>query len=179
MRYAQGGGLTARRRALREQVRLEAAGRFAAGEDNAVVARELRVHVRSVQRWRRAWDAGGDAVLYSAGPPRRPRLDERQWAVVEAELAAGPVAAGWSDQRWTLARVATVIGRRFHISYTLVGVAGLLHRHGWSVQIPARRAVERDVDAVAGWVKDTWPAVERPGRRRERGSSLKTRPDSR
>jgi hypothetical protein len=39
VRYPQGGGLTAERQAFREQIRMEAAGRFAAGEDSAVVAR--------------------------------------------------------------------------------------------------------------------------------------------
>nr|WP_234701453.1 helix-turn-helix domain-containing protein [Streptomyces sp. SPMA113] len=34
--------------------------RFAAGTSNAEVAKDLRVSVRSVQRWRRAWhDVGG------------------------------------------------------------------------------------------------------------------------
>ncbi|MFF7242154.1 winged helix-turn-helix domain-containing protein [Streptomyces collinus] len=30
----------------------------------------------------------------------------------------------------------------------------MLHRHGWNHQVPARRALERDEAAVAGWVKD-------------------------
>ncbi|WP_442814330.1 helix-turn-helix domain-containing protein [Streptomyces sp. NBC_01808] len=54
MRYAQGGGLTEERRAFREKLRLEAAERFRAGDDNAVIARDLRISVRSVQRWRRS-----------------------------------------------------------------------------------------------------------------------------
>jgi hypothetical protein len=55
MRYPQGGGLTAERRAVRERLRLQAAEGFARGEDNQVIARQLRVSVRSVQRWRKAW----------------------------------------------------------------------------------------------------------------------------
>jgi hypothetical protein len=39
-------------------------------------------------------------------------------------------------------------------------VAVLLKRHGWTCQVPARRAVERDEQAVADWVKRTWPQVE-------------------
>jgi len=41
--YAQGGGLTHERRAFRERWRMEAAGRFALGEENAVIAHDLRV----------------------------------------------------------------------------------------------------------------------------------------
>ncbi|WP_211269267.1 helix-turn-helix domain-containing protein [Saccharothrix syringae] len=67
MRYAQGGGLTDEQREFRERLRLQAAERFAAGETNTVIAKELRVSVRSVQRWRRSWAAGGSRALASAG----------------------------------------------------------------------------------------------------------------
>ncbi|MFJ5970096.1 winged helix-turn-helix domain-containing protein [Streptomyces sp. NPDC093060] len=157
MRYAQGGGLTDERRAFRERLRMEASERFALGDKNAVIAHELRVSVRSVQRWRKAWSQGGPRALASKGP----------------------VAHGWPDQTWTLSRIRTLIGRRFHKSYTVQGIAALLKRHGWSCQVPARRAVERDEAAVAGWVKETWPSVEGPWRRSGPGSSSRTRPVSR
>ncbi|MEV5646084.1 helix-turn-helix domain-containing protein [Streptomyces flaveolus] len=67
MRYPQSGGLTAERRVFRERIRMEAAGMFAEGQDNAMVAKELRVSVRSVQRWRRSWQEDGRQTLYSKG----------------------------------------------------------------------------------------------------------------
>ncbi|WP_406424672.1 hypothetical protein [Streptomyces sp. NBC_00842] len=45
--------------------------------------------------------------------------------------------------------------------------------------MPARRASERDEEAVVGWVKDTWPQVESPRRRGAPGSCSRTRPSSR
>ena len=119
-----------------------------------LIAKDLRVSVRSVQRWRQAWAEGGPRALRSQGPASLPRLSEKQFAQLEAELAKGPAAHGWEDQRWTLGRVKTVIGRRFHLTYTIQGVRKLLVRNGWSCQVPARRAMERDDDAVAGWVKE-------------------------
>ncbi|MCX4564478.1 winged helix-turn-helix domain-containing protein [Streptomyces phaeochromogenes] len=179
MRYAQGGGLSDERRQFREDIRMTAADRFALGEPSPVIAKELRVSVRSVQRWRRAWDKGGPRALHSAGSASPPRLSEAQFAQLERELAKGPVAHGWPDQRWTLSRVKTVIGRRFHKSYTLQGVRKLLIRHGFSCQVPARRAVERDEERVTGWGKETWPQVEGPRRRSTPGSSSRTSPVSR
>ncbi|QFZ20493.1 winged helix-turn-helix domain-containing protein [Saccharothrix syringae] len=179
MRYAQGGGLTDERREFRERLRLQAAERFADGEANAVIAKDLRVTVRSVQRWRRSWVAGGSRALASAGPASSPRLDEAKFAQLERELHKGPMAHGWPDQIWTLSRLKTVIGRRFHLAYTVQGVHLLLRRHGWTRQVPVRRAVERDDQAVAGWVKDTWPQVEAPRRRSTPGSSSRTRPGCR
>ena len=179
MRYAQGGGLTPERQAFRERLRLGAAERFAAGDDNALIAKDLRVHVRSVQRWHRAWSAGSEAGLLSKGPVSRPILSDELFAVLEQELDKGPVAHGWPDQTWTLSRITTLIGRRFHKSYTPQGVAALLHRHGWSHQVPARRAMERDDDAAATWAKEVWPEAEEPGRRSGPGWSSKTKPGSR
>ncbi|MET9832344.1 winged helix-turn-helix domain-containing protein [Streptomyces sp. NPDC006385] len=156
-----------------------AAERFAAGEPSSAVAKEFRVSVRSVQRWRRAWDRGGPRALRSAGSASLPRLSEAQFAVLKTELAKGPVRRGWPEQRWTLARVKTVIGRRFHKSYTLQGVRKLLLRHGFSCQVPARRAVERDEEAICGWVEETWPQAETPRRRSGHASSPRTRSASR
>ncbi|MFE0420847.1 transposase [Streptomyces tendae] len=179
MRYPQGGGLTPERQAFRERIRMEAAERFGAGASSAEVARDLRVSVRSVQRWRRAWQDAGTAGLRSAGPVSLPKLSEKLFAVLEQELAKGPVAHGWPDQTWTLARIRTLIGRRFHKSMTLSAIAQMLHRHGFSHQLPARRATERDEEAVTGWVKETWPQVEGPWRRSTPGCASRTKPASR
>lgn len=179
MRYAQGGGLTDERRQFREGIRMMAAERFAVGEPSSVIAKELRVSVRSVQRWRQAWDEGDPRALRSSGSASAPRLSKAHFAVLEAELAKGPVVHGWPDQRWTLSRIKIVIGRRFHKSYTPQGVRKLLIRHGCSWQVPARRAVERDEDQITGWVRETWPQVEAPRRRSTHGSSSRMRPASR
>jgi transposase len=72
-------------------------------------------------------------------------------------LDAGPAASGWvEDQRWTLARVAAVIARMFHTRVTLMGTSVLLHRTGYSPQVPARRAIERDEAAVTSWRREAW-----------------------
>ncbi len=84
--------------------------------------------VRSVQRWRRAWQGAGTQGLRSTGPVSRPKLSEALFIVLEQELAKGPVAHGWPDQTWTLAQIKTLIGRRFHKSMTLSAIAKMLHR---------------------------------------------------
>lgn len=93
MRFAQGGGLTAERRRFRERIRYEAGERFARGERTTVIAKDLRVSERSVERRRRAWREGGMAALASAGPPKLPKLSDEQCAELEKELAREPAAA--------------------------------------------------------------------------------------
>jgi transposase len=161
MRYADGGGLTSEGRSRRELVRLQAAEMFANDADAGQVARELRVSTKSVYQWRRAWRAGGDAALASKGAGGNPcKLDEGQLARLRAALEAGPGAYGWEqDQRWTLARVTALTERLFGVSYTLRGVSYLLHRLGFSPQVPVHRAFERDEDAIAAWRSATWAKV--------------------
>jgi transposase len=135
--------------------------------------------VHSVQRWRRAWQHDGAAGVRSKGPASLAKLSDALFAVLEKELDKGPVAHGWPDQTWTLSRIKTLIGRGFHKSLTLSGISQMLRRHGWSHQVPAKRATVRDDAAVAGWVKETWPSAEAPRRRSTPTSSSRTRPASR
>jgi transposase len=181
MRYPDGGGLTAQGRAKREAVRLQAAELFARGIGAVEVADRLRVSTKSAYAWRRDWMRGGAEALASQGPAGGPcKLTTQQEVRLQSELDAGPTAHGWNeDQRWTLARVAQLIRTLFRISYTPRGVSYLLHRLGWSPQVPVHRAAERDNEAIATWVKETWPQVEQPGGSRTRGSSSRTRPANR
>ncbi|MFJ9572390.1 hypothetical protein ACIRQR_22595 [Streptomyces bacillaris] len=48
--------------------------------------------------------------------------ERERFAQLEAELGKGPAAHCWEDPRWTPSRVKTVIGRRFHLTYTIQGV---------------------------------------------------------
>ncbi|MGH3171791.1 MAG: helix-turn-helix domain-containing protein, partial [Trebonia sp.] len=124
MRYAQRGGYTPAEQQRREQVRLEAAGRFARSDGINEIAHDLRVTPGSVRRWHRAWRDGGTAALRSRGPVSREKLSPQQWARLEAELRKGPLAHGFaSDQRWTLGRVKTLIGKLFHVGYTIEGTS--------------------------------------------------------
>src|SRR6266487_1507751 len=153
MRYPDGGGLTAAERARREQVRLAAADLIEAGASDRVVAGRFRVSRMSANRWRRALAAGGRPALVSKGPGGGPcKLSPGQLRELETVLEAGPAAWGWEDQCWTLARI------------------------GWSVQVPARRAAERNEAQIARWREETWPVIK--GRRRTwaPGWSSKTNP---
>ena len=131
----------------------------------------------SVNRWRRALAAGGREALASKGAGgAKCKLSGAQVAGLEEVLDAGPAAAGYPDQCWTLARVADQAWRRFGVEYTLAGTAVLLHRLGWSVQVPARRAAERDEDKIARWREDTWPVIKARRRTWAPGSASKTSP---
>jgi transposase len=116
-------------------------------------------------RWPRALTAGGKHALTSKGAGgARCKLTPAQLSELEAVLDAGPAAWGWADQCWTLAPIAELVRRRFGVQYTLAGLDLLLHRIGWSVQVPARQATERSEERVTAWKEETWPVIK--GRRR-------------
>jgi transposase len=165
MRYPDGGGLTAAERARREQVRLAAAELIEAGASDREVARRFRVSPMSANRWRRALAAGGRLALASKGAGgAQCKLARAQLAELGAVLDAGPAACGYADQCWTLVRIADQVWQRFGVAYTLAGLDLMLHRIGWSVQVPTRRAAERDEAAITAWREETWPVIK--GRRR-------------
>ncbi|MFE6338840.1 winged helix-turn-helix domain-containing protein [Streptomyces sp. NPDC057798] len=76
----------------------------------------------------------------------------------------GPGRHDWvEDQVWTASRVASLIGRKFHVGYSS-GVITLMQRLGLSPQVPARRVAERAEQAVAVWKAVTWAEGKESGR---------------
>jgi putative transposase len=122
------------------------------------VAHEMRVSTKSAYQWRRRWRAGGKTALVSKGAGGAVcRLSAAQLARLRAALDQGPAGWGWDeDQRWTLERVTTLTGRLFHVRYTPRCTSYLLHRMGYTPQVPACRAAERDEAAIATWRDVTW-----------------------
>jgi transposase len=177
MRYPDGGGLTAEERARRERVRLAAAVWIEEGAGDREVAARFRVTRMSANRWRRALAAGGRPALASRGAGgARCKLSPAQVAELETLLDAGPAAWDWADQCWTLSRIAAAVHERFDVDYTLAGLDLLLHRMGWSVQVPARQAAERDEEQITAWREETWPEIKGPRRTWAPGWSSRTSP---
>ncbi|MFG2858732.1 winged helix-turn-helix domain-containing protein [Streptomyces mirabilis] len=116
-------------------------------------------------------------ALASRGPGgSRCRLSPLCLEKLAAYLDEGPAAHGWvEDQVWTAARVATLIGRKFHVSYSVSGATRLMRRLGFTPQVPARRVAEHDEQAVTAWKEVTWAEVKEPGRPAEATSASRTR----
>lgn len=163
VRYPDGGGLTAEGRARREAVRLQAAKMFAQGMPVSEIAKRLRMSHNAVYVWRRRWLADGEAGLASKGPSGTGcRLSDQQRDQLATWLQEGPAAHGYvEDQRWTLARIADLIAGRFRVRYTLRGVSLLLHRIGFSPQMPAHRPVERNEEKITTWRREVWAQAKR------------------
>jgi transposase len=146
-----------------QERRMRAADLFEQGVIPAEVARQVGVSHQIVSDWRGAWRRSGRDGLRGAGRAGRlPKLSRDQLAQVEVELIKGAEANGYVNDVWTLQRVAEVIERVTGVAYHPAHVWSLLrHELKWSWQRPARRATERNDEAIHQWVNKRWPALKK------------------
>jgi len=148
--------------ALQER-RMRAADLLERGVIPAEVARQIGVSHQIVSDWRAVWRRAGRDGLRGAGRAGRlPKRSQDQLAGVEHELVKGAAANGYANDVWTLQRVAEVIERLTGVSYHAAHVWSILrHELKWSWQRPARRATERNDEAIQQWVKKRWPQLKK------------------
>jgi transposase len=132
------------------------------------------VSAQTASRWYARWRDGGAAGMGTACQGKPAQLGPAQLARVRRVLDRGAVAAGFDNDLWTLARVAEVIERVTGVGHHPGHVWRILKRMRWSLQRPARKAVERDEAEIARWVAEEWPRIVQTPERAEPGSALLT-----
>lgn len=145
-----------------ERRRHKAAALFARGLTLSEVARRLAVSVSTASVWRKAYRAHGLAGLAPKPVPGRPKklalkFRERLWEI----LLAGALAYGFPNDLWTLKRIAAVIRREFGVRYHPGHLWKILHAAKWSCQVPERRAIQRNDEAIAHWKRYKWPHIKK------------------
>src|SRR3954447_10840663 len=126
------------------------------------IAEALGASEVSVSRWlRRAREGGPDALLSRPAPGHPPKLSPAQRRLIPEFLWHGPEAYGFHGQVWTCARVAKVIEEEFGVSYHKDHVGRLLRELHWTPQVPIRRAIQRDEEAIRRWRDEVWPDLQR------------------
>ncbi len=145
-----------------ERRRLQAAKLFEQGHSKAEVARRCGVSNQSAGRWHKAGEAGGPQALKHPGRAgRKSRLQPLDRLQLAANLQSGPEQTlGHPTALWTLPRVVALIHNRFGHRDSTAQASRLLRQMGWSCQKPARRAVERDEQAIRVWKQRRWPAIK-------------------
>jgi transposase len=137
------------------------------GKPPAEVAAAVGAPRQTVYRWLDVLSAEGlDGLRVMSKGGRPAQLDAEQHEELRRILLAGPQAAGFGTELWTIKRVRETIKRHFGVQYSEVHVWRLLGRLGFSSQKPEKRAKERDVQAIARWKKRTWPALKKSAARK-------------
>lgn len=126
------------------------------------VARQVRASPGAVHRWIQDWKKHGDAALAAKPTPGRPsKLTAKQRAKLQKLLLAGAMAGGFPNELWTLKRLAALIRKEFGVCYHPSHLWRVLQACGWSCQVPERRALQRDEEAIAHWMRYQWPAIKK------------------
>jgi len=145
-----------------EKRRRRAVELFKEGKGIREVARQVRASPGAVHRWIQDWKRNGDAALAAKPAPGRPRkLTLKQRENLLKLLLAGALAWGFPNEMWTLKRIATVIRKEFGVRYHPSHLWRVLQACGWSCQVPERRAIQRDEEAIAHWKRYKWPAIKK------------------
>ena len=126
------------------------------------VADRVGADPSSVRRWRQSYRRKGARGLESKPHPGRPsRLTPRQKRSLERRLLRGARADGFDSELWTCPRIAEVIEYHYGVEYHVDHIPRLLASLGWSCQRPEKRAIERDEQTIAEWVKKDWPRIKK------------------
>jgi transposase len=154
--------------------RLEARRLLDEGVAQAEVARRLQTSRQSVSRWARLRSPELAKVRRQG---RKPGLTEAARAKLRTALLAGPKAAGFATELWTVPRVRQLIVQRCRRQYSSVHVWRLLHQMGFSPQRTVGRARERDEAKIADWKTQAWPRLKKKPAGSAAPSSSSTKAD--
>ena len=148
-----------------EGVRLLAVRLVLRGEPPDEVAERLGVSERSVWRWlgrwRRRGRLGEDALAVRPGRGRPPKLDAAQAARVSRWLDGRASDFGFTTDRWTAPRVASLIESRLGVRMNHRYLNEWLRGRGVTPQVPPRQARERDEAMIGAWLAHAWPGIKK------------------
>lgn len=146
----------------REGRRLRAFELKQEGWSQQEIADALGVSKGAVSQWmKRARQGGAQALKRRPAPGASPRLNEQQRARIPELLKQGAQAHGFRGEVWTCGRVAEVIRREFGVLYHPAHVSRLLKALRQSLHKPARRANQRDEEAIEHWKEQRWPHLKK------------------
>jgi len=129
------------------------------------VAAAVASSTSSVSRWKEALADHGPAALAAKPVPGRPRkLPKQQCQKLLDVLLRGALAYGYPNEPWTLKRIARVILREFGVRYHPNHVWRILRDLRWSCQVPQRRPVQRDEQAIEHWKRYKWAHIKKGAR---------------
>jgi transposase len=152
-----------------EEMRRLSVQRVLAGEKQVDVARSLRVHDRTVQKWMRMHRRGGEAAIASRkATGRPPTLSKKEAARLRRTITGkNPAQLNLGPALWTLPLVGQLIERMFDVTLDPTTVGRILRRLGFTPQRPLRQAFQRDDAECRAWATKDFTLVVREAKRKQ------------
>lgn len=133
------------------------------------IAEAFGVSDVTVSRWlARARRDGPEALLSRPSPGPPSKLSAAQKHQIPEFLWHGAEAFGFRGDVWSCARITQVIQEEFGVRYHKGHVSRLLQELHWTPQVPIRRALQRDEEAIRRWRDEVWPELRRQALRQRR-----------
>ena len=132
------------------------------------IATLIEVHPQTVRAWRRLYRSRGWEALRAKphlGPRCKLTVEQKQQYLTLLEKP--PEQYGYGPGPWTTRRMARLILDQFGVKYHHDHVGVIMHELGYSWQLPAKQAKERDEEAIRTWREETWPAIVREAKERQ------------
>lgn len=140
------------------------------GQSHREVARMLGIERAVVSKWMRWWRDGGWEGLKDRRRGRRAGEQQalqpwQQGVMVKLIKEKNPDQLQLPGFLWTRDAVMELIDRRFGIRLAVRTVGRYLASWGFTPQVPARRALERDPEAVKEWLQVRYPKIAAKAKR--------------
>jgi len=147
-----------------EEIRRQAMRLVGNGKSKTEVASLLGVGRSTVSRWFSRYKDGGWAVLRKRKRGRAVGTDRRLSAEQEKEVQKTivdhtPDQLKMAFALWSRRAVQQRVMDKYGIRYTLQGIGKLLKDRGFTPQRPAKRAIERNDEAVKKWKELEYPQL--------------------
>lgn len=137
------------------------------GEPAAVVARVMKIPLRTLFHWIARYRDGGDQSLrdgQKSGRPRKVDAEVMRW-LYQAITLGDPRQYQLPFCLWTLALVRQVLKRKHGIELSKSGVSRLLGHLGLSPQRPIYRSYKRDPEQMKRYLDEKFPGLRAEARR--------------
>jgi len=140
------------------------------GMSHREVAKIFGVKRAVVSKWMRRWRDGGWEGLKEQRRGRRPGEQEslkpwQQGVIVQLIKEKNPDQLQLPGFLWTRDGVLELIDQKFGIRLAVTTVGRYLRSWGFTPQVPARRALERDPEAVKDWLEVRYPKIRAKAKR--------------
>lgn len=134
------------------------------GMSHREAARVFGVDRVVVSKWMRRWRDGGWEGLKERRRGRRAGeqqalLPWQQGVVVKLIKERNPDQLKLPGFLWTRDAVVELIDQRFGVRLAVTTVGRYMRSWGFTPQVPAHRAFERDAAAVREWLEDSYPKI--------------------